>query len=309
MTDGSNGGNSPSLFDLLEGAAKAAGVLGACGYISLRAHVNRLGLPLTDVTPDRYLMETWHFVETMAERYLLLVGFGAILYFVARLVIARARPRHAREGPIPQTPESALGEAVLMILAAACAYLTYLRQIHALGHDVAIGTLRAENLAHIRPSPAALDVLFLGCLIAFPWMSRWDRERRSGAQSSLNVEVGRRTARWAWIAIALHVPFAFGLTEHNTSYAQACVVPKGSGGAPAPAPTPDAGIASAGESPHDPVCGLLLAQSKDDVTLWQTKRSCAKALVIPKSDTRLEVSGLQDLLAVASGDSHDAGCD
>lgn len=58
--EANDGKSTEGLLGRLGTVPKVAGVLGAFGYLSLRAQLNHLGLPGdTRVEPERYLYETW----------------------------------------------------------------------------------------------------------------------------------------------------------------------------------------------------------------------------------------------------------
>ena len=218
--EGDEGGRrSPSLLTILEGAAKATGVLAVCGYVSTRAHFNRLGLTLLGVTSDRYLMETWHFVVVMVERYLPIVGLALLVAFAVRSWLARPHGRAgAKEVARNGLSRLTLAEPLGILLAAVITYVAYRRSIVSVSTDVAVGALDTVKIAGARRHTASVDILCFGCAIGFAYMSRWGAETKEQPIRPAVVDRTRRAARWTWWAVALHIPMAFGLTMHNASY-------------------------------------------------------------------------------------------
>jgi hypothetical protein len=290
--EGTDGGpRSPSLIPILEGAAKASGVLAVCGYVSARAHFNRLGLTLYGVTSDRYLMETWHFVVVMAERYLPIVAPALLFAFAVRSWLARPQ-RRARAKEVPRVGRSwpTLVEPLGVLLAAVVTYFAYRRSIVSVSTDVAVGALDAAKIAGARSPPASVAILCFGCAIGFAYMSRWKAAAKEQPIRPVVVDRTRRAARWTWWALALHIPMAFGMTMHSASYPLARVTFN-----------------------DQPLCGLLVAESNDSVTLWSAEAGLGETHVLhPAKEHHLEIFGLKDLLAEAAsaaGGGHAPSCE
>jgi len=294
--EGSEGGpRSSSLIAILEGAAKASGVLAVCGYVSTRAHFNRLGLTLHGVTSDRYLMETWHFVVVMVARYLPIVAFALLVAFAIRSWLARPHGQ-TRVKEVPRDGRSwlTLVEPWGVLLAAVITYFAYRLSIASMSTDVAVGALNAAKIAGARRHAPSVDILCFGCAIGFAYMSRWGAATKEQPTRPAVVDRTRCAARWTWWALALHIPMAFGMTMHGASYPLARVTIN-----------------------SQPLCGLLVAESNDSVTLWNAEKGRGETLVLrpdkdKDKDHPLAIFGLSDLLAEAAsavGGGHAPSCE
>jgi len=217
-------------------------------------------------------METWLFVVAMAEHYLLLVAIILILAYAAHVWVIRrsrrAEPTH--DGKLKR----ALVEPALVFVSAIIVYRAYRLSMQSIKFDVAVGDLKLANLVNGRLSWRSVDTLCIPSIIAWVFMSKWAHEKKSEPPGLTLVYRTRRVARWAWWAVAFHIPMAYGLTHHGATYPAARV---------------------------EDVCGLLVAASSDSFTLWNVHAGRGRTQVLPSKEKRMVVFGLHDLLTEATG--------
>jgi hypothetical protein len=279
-----------SIAAMIASGVKASGILAACGYISLRGHFNRLGLSMGGVDAERYAMETWNFLHVMVQRYALVVGTLALAYVGSRAAAVKWESvRRVRRGAAGrQRRPPGLAAPLVVMAGALCTYAIYRNGISLIRPDMAVGLLDPAVLAGARPSAHTMDLLVLPCVAAFAFMSGWRRgegaaSERDESEPSGPVAWAHQAARWMWWVVALHAPLAYGLALHGSSYPACRLVPKGGDE----------------RAPEGAGCGLLIAQSKEWVTIWRARRGHAETLIVPADEARLVVYRLHDLLTEA----------
>jgi hypothetical protein len=317
-TDDAEVARPQSIAGIIQSAVKATSVLAACGYISLRAHFNRLGLSMGGADTERYVQETWRFVYVMVQEYALPIGALVLLWAGWRAWAERRVAAHrAKAGRPPR-----VAEPLSLMAAALLAYVVYRLGVASVyGADIAVGReLDSGVLRGAHASFRVMNLLVYPCVAAFACMSVW----RDGGHVAGVLAWSRLAARWMWWVVALHIPITFGLTVHGASYPRCRVVTKASegheaqAGHPAPAkgegePQPAAPSGPMAEKDvgttarDDSFCGLLIAQTKESVTVWRARRGHAETVIMPANDVEILVYEIRDLLSEAANatENHD----
>ncbi len=269
-----------------ERLAKIAAALAALGYISLRSHLNYLGISsMTSLGADRYLMETYALVyegvirsafALMAAAPVALGGYLGILLLLRCSATFRRLWSHRRRG-IEKLSGSLPGLIVLSLSTSGLVAL-----LLSLETDVAVGPLKPDHLQH--QGEWRFETALLVCLIGFPltryvlrslalksWPEVWPGLALGIWRLNLLVLAG-----WAFL-----VPLLFGQAAQSTSYTLARVTAK------------ETKISS---------CGLLVLETDERLLLWQAVGRRGQVLSVPAEQvTALDLGQALDLLDVARG--------
>src|SRR3954453_13789402 len=211
------------LLTTTERLAKITAALAALGYISLRSHLNYLGISsMTSLGADRYLMETYALVYGGVIRSafaLAATAPAALGAYLGTLLLLRYSTTfrliwsHRRRG-IEGLSHSLPGLIVLSVSPFGLVTL-----ILSLETDVAVGPLKPNHLRH--QGEWRFETALLVCLVGFPLIRYVLRSLalRSGPEIWPGLALGvwrlnlLALAGWAFL-----VPLLFGQTAHSTGY-------------------------------------------------------------------------------------------
>ncbi|HEX8434900.1 hypothetical protein [Archangium sp.] len=254
-----------SWQDRLEIAAQVTAVIAVGGYISHRAHLNRLGVPSsTPLRIERYLAEAWYVVSESLEvllrlalwpLVLLLLGSVAFTLLSRRNRLPRVPAWFSRLKPDGQSLPVALGllMGLLLLLGVLC-------MPPDLPASVALGPLNAEQLEAAGPAEARLlyGVAMLVWLLCM------------GVIALLAPELKRRDLLWlTWLgcrgtlllgAVALFIHF--GVTVHESTY-------------------PSVEVRHGKDSRSETVSGALVLESSEMLVLWSVDQGVGVLTSIP----------------------------
>ena len=270
-----------------ERVLKVGGLLAVFGYVSLRAHLNFLGISNPSGLPvERYLMETWLWTVTT----LTAVPFAAFLTLCLVLLDRWWR----RDGKGTNHQAWWRGErAALGFFIALLAGVVAIRFWPRLGlGDLVVGALRLARFDFLEflptgevKEPSGILLYYALCLVcafgyaflvATPVPSRAvHRARRRAVRHLSFVVLG---------VLALHIPLVFARSVHSMYYPRVVIFT---------------------EKAEEPETGLLILKSEEGITLWQAnehldseKRSLlvGETVVVPANRVvRIEVGGLEDI--------------
>ncbi len=249
----------------VELALKAAGLLAAFGYMSLRAHWNYLGVsPPSTLEPQRYLMEIYQIAGLTLGR---LAIFGPLAMVLGSLVWPRLRSSRlgiffrARLGStqriVPVAVFGAIGilSICVLLLLSSC------------GEEIAVGHLHLIS-AH-RGAAWLLFCLLIATLIAaYRIFSR--RSEYSGFG-----QIFWSTFAIAAVAGGVEIAWLLGIPLHDYHYPRVSLV----------------------LLDKTQITGLLLLRSGEETLIWRADCAEGQSLTIPKSQLgRLVVGRTEDLL-------------
>lgn len=227
---------------------KCTALLVAGGYMSLRTHLNHMGISgPAFLGAERYLMEA----------YLFVVGMFEVLIWLALplLVIPSAAPLLRRVGPPgPSRAIRHLGAIVgtlrplsaLMFLSILIALLL----AAATTTDLLVGDLRDRFIPERRPY--LFRIAMIGATL---WCVLLVAERRRSTESAslfgntVSAPIGHALAMAITLGYALAVPLMYGRELHPTTYPMARVFLQ--------------------ESTAAPLCGFVVLHWSNGIMLWQ----------------------------------------
>lgn len=282
------------LADLAEKLIKVSAVLGAFGYMSLRAHLNYLGISSrSSLGVERYLMETYNLVATIFLPFFLIIlcGIvGLIIIYPLTLVLRK----------IPKIKLSAENLAryfsiksstvlfpVLLVILVLIVYLWMFRVLSRSGGatDVAVGKLSIEQLKY-GDADWLFYVICVVCVLGWALYSRYSpsskqRRRVNGANQPRLVWI---VFAFSIVVLALQLPILYGRLVRSTDYPMAQVQFENGG--------------------SQTICGLLILDSSSDLTLWRAESGIGEVIAIPHSKIQsIKTGRMVDLLAAASANA------
>jgi hypothetical protein len=286
-------------MDYLEKLVKLAGLLAVFGYISLRAHVNRLGIPFTSsLTVEGYLRETYSVLGSLLDAMLVISIVALAFLFVSTIIVIASRwaaPLWSKrtaariKRALGWLEVTAWSPSVLLVLVLSF-YLWLMRQVsqYLTANAIAVGQLDLTKL-NFRDDGTPYLLLVCVCIAGYAL----HRSATSNRNSSLAVSnAGREAAPVSlrdplWrvfgiflIALALHIPLIDGVSRRDSVYTQATIF-----------------AAPAGASP---VCGLVVLTTDSMVEVWQTNSGAGVVQMIPTAKIERIVAGAPaDLMALA----------
>ena len=267
----SNPSNEFSWQEQLELAAQLVAVVAVGGYISHRAHLNRLGISAsTPLSVERYLAEAWYVVESSVTLLLTLLVWPLALVLVGSVLVAvLARHNRLPRGPawlarLKPNPESlpvplGLLLGLLFILGSIC------RPPGDIPLSVAVGALNADHLAQVNPIEAEMRYgLAMGV-----WLLC------AAVVTALAPESKSRDKVWlAWIGCRTLLPLGvialfmhFGVTVHTSTY-------------------PSVEVRHGQEAGSELVSGALVLESAESVLVWSTSQGSGVLTSIPRDAVR-----------------------
>jgi hypothetical protein len=267
----SNASNEFSWQEQLELAARLLAAVALGGYISHRAHLNKLGISAsTPLSVERYVAEAWYVVSESLG-LLLTIAFWPLLLVLLGSVITAVL---SRRDWLPQVPSwmarlKPNSESFPVPLALLLGLLFILRHVCLAPMDqplsVAIGPLSVENLA--MPSPTEAGMLYGLAMLA--WLLC------AGVVTALVPESkSRDKVWWAWLGCRAMLPVGvvalflhFGLTVHSTAY-------------------PSVEVRHGRDSGVETLSGALVLESSESLTLWSTSQGSGVLTSIPRDAVR-----------------------
>lgn len=293
---------SAKLFDLAEKTVKLSALLGVFGYMSLRAHLNYIGISSTSsLGLERYLMETYSLTVTTFVNIVIIVTVMVIvllpLYLIGRRILKYQRighPAHRARARFRELCANPFLPGVLLLFIVLYNFwlLSMLSQ-HAANVDVAVGELKAVQLGVVTEGKLGdfpdLSWIyyrtFLVCLfsyLAYSYFAPSAQEPPLPAVGSLTeVPPGittRKPTRYVWIAfllatvmLALQLPLLYGRLVRSPIYPVVQVT------------TTDRDAA--------PVCGLLVLETAAGMSLWRAENGVGQVVVLPRSNFRVVTTG------------------
>jgi hypothetical protein len=282
-----NPSNELSWQEQLELAAQLVAVIAVGGYISHRAHLNRLGIPASmPLSVERYLAEAWYVVDASVELLFTLLWWPLLLLLVGSLitgVLARRNrlPRMpawlGRLKPNPQSFPVPLGLllGLLLILGTVCRLPTDLPL------SVAVGPLSAENLAkwNQTEAEAAYGLAMVVWLLCTALVTALAPESKSRDKVWLAWLGCRGLLPLGVIALFMH----FGGTVHASTYPSVEV------------------RHGKDDSAQETLSGALVLESPESLIIWSASEGRGVLTSIPRDAVHsLRFGANLDVLALAS---------
>ncbi len=255
-----------SWQDRLEIAAQVTAVVAVGGYISHRAHLNRLGVPSsTPLSIERYLAEAWYVVSESLEVLLRLALWPIALLLLGSVVVTVL----SRFNRLPRVPAwfSRLkpnGESLPVALGLLLGLLLLLGGLCLppdLPGSVALGPLSIERLEAAGPAEARL----LYGVAMWVWLLCM------AVVAVLAPELKRRDLLWlTWLgcrgtlligSVALFIHF--GVTVHASAY-------------------PSVEVRHGKDSGSELSSGALVLESSEMLVLWSVDRGAGVLTSIPR---------------------------
>ena len=286
-------------MDYLEKVVKLASVLAVFGYVSLRAHVNRLGIPFTSsLDLEGYLRETYSVMASLLDAILMtsivalvFLIMGTVSVLIPRLAAPswslRAGGRIERAFDSlrisPWTPAVAL----LVLL---CFYLWLISRVsqYWTASAIAVGSLDLAKLSPLEDSAPYLLLIWV-CIAGYVlhWIAVSGRKIRTPIPGTVQEAAPGSLHGLLWrafgvflILVALHIPLLDGLSRRDAVFTQAMIFGDAKG---VPA-----------------VCGLIVLTTSSTVEVWQAKNGIGVVQMIPTGRiARIVAAAPADLLALA----------
>ena len=268
MDTRSESGNENSGFlRILQVLGSLSAALVAFGYLSLRTHLNRIGVGSSvSLGVDRYLMEIPEILATVLAAAIPF-GFIAAVAAIASVAYRRFRPSSPHSfARVDRWASTDRAPATLAVLLLATAWFTFGFMVSADRGDLAVGDLADKS----RPGEGwAFYILLyaLACLsLASYYLKRTSREQTP------------RSRLWvlpqALIAIlALQLPVLYGSEMHDSHYVKTKLV------------------RVAGAAPPETVCGLLVLETPSLLHVWSANANFGVIRVLSRSEIHGQVTG------------------
>jgi hypothetical protein len=275
-----------NVLDTLEKVAKTAGIVAVFGYLSLRCHLNFLGVPSqATLGLDRYLMEAYQFFSALCyspDLLLLVLAAGLCIS------IALARAGHPSthfsvwrrlEGHLKLTTWLRGAVPPLVLIIGACGLM--FRELQLLtrsGTAVVVGALAESSnkmeLAAIPVRAAGEDHFLLVALFCAGGFATYRLRPREPGPLSAAVWKG---FAFALILLALQLPVLYGSFLRQAIYCKVEVRQKDQ---------PD-------------VCGALILDTGERLVLWRANNGKGWVEVISAKEARMRALGDVDVLTEA----------
>ncbi|HEX8826124.1 MAG TPA: hypothetical protein VF794_39830 [Archangium sp.] len=263
----SNPSNEFSWQEQLELAAQVVAAVAMGGYISHRAHLNRLGIPAsTPLSVERYLAEAWYVVSASLELLFTLLLWPLALLLVGSVTVAFL----SRRKRLPQLPawigrlkpnRESLPLPLGLLLGLLVLLGTVWRQPTDIPLLVAIGPLNAELLAKSDPMGAQV---FYG-LAMLVWLLC------AAVITALVPESKSRDKVWlAWLGCRGMLPLGvvalfmhFGTAVHASSY-------------------PSVEVRHGKDAAVETLSGALVLESSESLLIWSAGQGSGVLTSIPR---------------------------
>lgn len=283
------------LFELAEKAVKLSALLGVFGYMSLRSHLNFIGISSTSsLGVERYLMETYNLALTTSVNVGIIVALTVLallpLYLLGRGLLRLQMIGHRARLAWGWLRERQ-GGPLLPVGLFLCAVLYYIWLLVTLSHygahvDVAVGELKVEQLGTESSDSSWIYYrTFIACLLGYLVYSAIAPAAReptppAGAAHAQTLPPGaaRPFTRYVWIAflivvfmLAIQLPLLYGRLVRTPVYPLMQVT------------TADRDAA--------PICGLLVLEGAAGMSLWRAENGVGRIVVLPHASARGVVTG------------------
>jgi hypothetical protein len=281
------------LFDLVEKIVKLSAVLGVFGYMSLRSHLNYLGIPSTSsLGIERYLMETYNLVVTTffpLVSVLLRIGLALFFLYLLSPLLVRIFKRFSPflkkvlriKGPSAPIAETLRGYSAkpivpgLLLLFVLVLYIWLQEMLDANWQydSVVVGPLQSSHLEHT-DAVWFYYLICLLCIFGFLAYSLVSRIQKLQPQPK-GYKLGRLLLVMFAIGVvglALHLPILYGRLIHYTNYTLV-------------------GFDYKVGDQSVPICGLLVLDSQSSVLIWRAERGAGNILEVPRSQIQTMSSG------------------
>lgn len=283
------------LLELAEKVVKLSALLAVFGYMSLRAHLNYIGISSTSsLGLDRYLMETYTLATTTFVNIVIILTVMFILllplYLLGRVIMryqrisGPARRAWARLEKLRASPF--LPGVLLLLIVVYYFWLLAMLTRNAAHIDVAVGELKADQLSDVSGLSWIYYRTFIVCLFSYLAYSYF---APAAQQQPSPPDVGETTkarpgmttlrlARYGWIAfllatlmLALQLPLLYGRLVRSPVYPVVQVMTT--------------------ERDAVPVCGLLVLETATGLSLWRAEKGIGLVVVLPRSNMRVVNTG------------------
>jgi hypothetical protein len=268
--------NAESLTQRIFSAVEVGAVIGAFGYMTLRAHWNYLGVTsIAGIGLERYLMEVYGIVAGQLPFVLLIALLIAAVFFPLRALLVKAIRRRPslddRFSRMQQLVRRTSPSIVLILLAVAQIRLLQVASGGRCRMDVALNDLKARAAdGCYEPEPRVL--LFYGLVLLCI----------AGVLIGRRESFGRlhKIVLMAAVLLALQLPILYGTHVKTPLYPGAKVVTT--------------------SLTRPVVIGLLVLQTEELVEVWTVRNGRGEMVVVPReSIASMTVTDIRDLLAVA----------
>jgi len=290
------------LFDLAEKIVKLSAILGVFGYMSLRSHLNYLGIPSTSsLGIERYLMETYNLVVTTffpLVSVLLRIALALFLLYLLSPLLARLFKRFSPflrrvfrvkgpSKPIAQIIREYSAKPIvpgLLLLFVLGIYVWLQEMLDASWQydSIAVGLLQSS---HLQQADAVwfYYLICLLCIFGFLAYSLLSRTQKLQPQAK-GHQLGRLLLLMCAVgivALALHLPILYGRLIHYTNYTLV-------------------GLNYKVDDRSVSICGLLVLDSQSSLLLWRAEKGVGNILEVPRSQIQTMSTGSTlDLIKLA----------
>lgn len=290
------------FIDLAENIVKLSAILGVFGYMSLRAHLNYVGISYTSsLGIERYLMETYNLVVTTffpLVSVLLRLVLGLFLLYLLRVPLARAwngfrlilnkvfktnlDSESIREALRRSCSKPLTSGLLLLFPLVVYVGLQELLDRYSNSDAIAVGPLKSSNLERI-DAVLPYYLLCLICMFGFFVYSIVSRIQKTQPQLKPH-RLGRLFLTMfavTLLALALHIPIIYGRFLHSSNYNLIGLNHK----------VGDRSIST---------CGLLVLDSDSSVLIWRAEKRAGRIIEIPRSQIQVMSTGPNlDLMSLA----------
>ena len=286
------------LANLAEKLVKLSAILAAFGYMSLRAHLNYLGIASTSsLGVERYLMETYNLIGTIfIPLFFTILGavIAVVLIYALGFFLLKIQKVKA-SGQILQKYLSEQSKSIvfpLLLIAVMLFFYVWVFRVitkHGGDTDVVVGKLATEQL-----NPSSVDWFFylviIVCVVGYSIHSKYSKSIKNSERGSRRKLPG---FFWTVFAVALvlpavQLPLLYGRLVRSTDYPIAVV--------------------QLDNTENQTMCGFLVQDASSDLTLWNAENGVGHLIVIPRSRVRLMSTGkMDDLLKAARENAANPG--
>jgi hypothetical protein len=274
QTPGSSQEPEASWAATLEATTKVSAVLAAAGYIATRSHFNTLGLAMTEsLGLERYLETAWLLVQDLALRAVPVALLFLLVQQLGKQVQRRVLPRLQRWFKRPNLGTAPVDLLLLCLLELGVVawFLKWVRDSHRI--DLAMGPLSTSQ-GYATPLPTFLfETALVLLVLGFPLLRK---------QAPFQTVTGLHQV--TWVVLLIITPVIYGVVVHPDKYPLARITVD-------PAP----------------VCGLLVLQGPESVSLWSVENGYARTVRWKLDDVKKievgPVSSLTGLLAAMTAET------
>jgi len=255
----SDAGEMNKLVGFLEKLTKLSLILAALGYMSLRAHLNYLGITFTSsLGTERYVMEAYQFLSSVIHPVTFVVILFTILSVVIYPLVTLLRP-YGLTSDLNRLSGSAV--PILEIFVTVFLYVLFFKAIFSTINDVdiVVGSLKGNVLGRAQATKEAVGVIFY-CLVFMCLMLFCTSKMVSASKLYLpKATLLRMTLLVLAVGLTLQLPLLYGRAIHSRKY-------------------PTVELQTEGAS----LSGLLVLESEKTYTIWSADKGVGVVTVVPK---------------------------